>query len=1080
MHFAESDTVLQTSPAFQSSAVRDEEKGADAAPAGRPDASEIFAFAAPTVAADAPVAAQAMAEGPAASVTPLEDVLANLNDDYASVTAMIPNRFDFSEGEVGIGISDGGADMYDGGNYLWTDIGGFILYANNVVQAHPFFGPSGRYFTRKYPGLFVLVADMEGVDYFQITGNLGADGVGNVDGAILSADFAGGRYYGFVKRVYNAPNPSVNHLIIVEQSPTVNQEFATSTNDDYHRVFNLTGQERIYYLLYAGLGGYYIDNNTTLAIMETFLTSIGLGPDWVDVEPLSGTTPPGQSADIAVTFDAGGLQGGPYDANIVVSSNDPLSPEVAVPAHLHVTGVPDIAVSDSLLDFGRVIMGAPETLPLVVSNLGNDDLIVSDISHGNPDVTAVPSSFTLAPMGEQTVQVTFDPSVPGAFSGPLTITSNDPDESTVSVTVMGEGLLAPEIAVSPDSLIEALLSNDISAQTLTISNPGGSDLTFSISTLVTADSTAAVSQTVALGRGQLSLSDSTQSGASVGWLSLAPLSGTVPPDSSQDVIVTFDATGLYGGVYTADVNVATNVPSTPNVIVPVELTVTGVPTIALSDSVLSFGDVFVGYAQTMNLTVSNVGTEVLSVSDITSDLSEVSAVPASFGVAPGGSQVVAVSVTPSTAGPLAGTLTIQSDDPVRSSVTVALSANALDPPVISVSVDSVIVSVPPGASVRDTITMSNTGGSDLTWNASLAVTGDPMALGLPDVLFHGDHAGGAMLWSTIIGDITARGATVVESSDPITTSLLSGYDIVWFGDRLVPFTSSELVAIDQWVGAGGSVLIEADTDTSVPVYTELLNILGISIMFYDLSGVNTLHLPGPGAILFVYQPTAAPLFADVNNMRIGAYGISGSGHAAVLSDQLMMDTSIHLEDNRLFANRLFNWLAGGVNWLGIEPSGGTLAAGASLELEITLDGSFLAPGQYVQNIDILSNDPASPTLTIPVVFNVDSTLIVSTGSGPDPSRKPLRYVLHGNYPNPFNPTTMVRYDLPEAAAVRLEVFSVKGERVVVLVDKHQPAGSHHVLWDGRNSWGQPVATGVYFYRLRAGSFVQTRKMHLLK
>jgi hypothetical protein len=135
---------------------------------------------------------------------------------------------------------------------------------------------------------------------------------------------------------------------------------------------------------------------------------------------------------------------------------------------------------------------------------------------------------------------------------------------------------------------------------------------------------------------------------------------------------------------------------------------------------------------------------------------------------------------------------------------------------------------------------------------------------------------------------------------------------------------------------------------------------------------------------------------------------------------------------------------------------------------------------YSQDIDILSNDPASPTLTIPVVFSVDSTLMVSTGTAPAPINKPLRYALHHNYPNPFNPTTTIRYDLPEAVAVRLDVFNIKGERVVVLVDEHQPAGPHAALWDGRNSSGQPVATGVYFYRLKAGSFADTKKMQLLK
>jgi len=104
---------------------------------------------------------------------------------------------------------------------------------------------------------------------------------------------------------------------------------------------------------------------------------------------------------------------------------------------------------------------------------------------------------------------------------------------------------------------------------------------------------------------------------------------------------------------------------------------------------------------------------------------------------------------------------------------------------------------------------------------------------------------------------------------------------------------------------------------------------------------------------------------------------------------------------------------------------------------------------------------------------------VSTDAGSDDPRFD-RYVLHPNYPNPFNPTTTIRYELPDAADVRIEVFNAQGERVRVLVDRHQTAGQHTVSWDGRNSVGQTVATGVYFYRLRAGEFNRTRKMQLLK
>ena len=90
-------------------------------------------------------------------------------------------------------------------------------------------------------------------------------------------------------------------------------------------------------------------------------------------------------------------------------------------------------------------------------------------------------------------------------------------------------------------------------------------------------------------------------------------------------------------------------------------------------------------------------------------------------------------------------------------------------------------------------------------------------------------------------------------------------------------------------------------------------------------------------------------------------------------------------------------------------------------------------------------------------------------------------VLHNNVPNPFNPTTVIAFELPDAATVSLDIYDVSGRRVQTLVgSRSYPAGTHQALWDGRNTVGQSVASGVYLYRLRAGRFVQTKRMVLMK
>jgi len=93
----------------------------------------------------------------------------------------------------------------------------------------------------------------------------------------------------------------------------------------------------------------------------------------------------------------------------------------------------------------------------------------------------------------------------------------------------------------------------------------------------------------------------------------------------------------------------------------------------------------------------------------------------------------------------------------------------------------------------------------------------------------------------------------------------------------------------------------------------------------------------------------------------------------------------------------------------------------------------------------------------------------------DVSTTPLSFQLEQNYPNPFNPVTTISYLLPSRSEVRLIIYNLLGEEVARLVDSIQPAGLQQITWDASG-----VSSGIYFYRIQAGDFVQTKKMVLLK
>ncbi len=108
----------------------------------------------------------------------------------------------------------------------------------------------------------------------------------------------------------------------------------------------------------------------------------------------------------------------------------------------------------------------------------------------------------------------------------------------------------------------------------------------------------------------------------------------------------------------------------------------------------------------------------------------------------------------------------------------------------------------------------------------------------------------------------------------------------------------------------------------------------------------------------------------------------------------------------------------------------------------------------------------------------DSTIV----SVPETSAPilPSEFTLRQNYPNPFNPTTNIEFYIPRRSHVSIIIYNLLGQQVKQLLNDEKPAGHHMTSWDGADSHGCHVSTGIYFYRLRAGDYTETRKMLLLR
>ncbi|MBN2009827.1 cellulase family glycosylhydrolase [candidate division KSB1 bacterium] len=133
--------------------------------------------------------------------------------------------------------------------------------------------------------------------------------------------------------------------------------------------------------------------------------------------------------------------------------------------------------------------------------------------------------------------------------------------------------------------------------------------------------------------------------------------------------------------------------------------------------------------------------------------------------------------------------------------------------------------------------------------------------------------------------------------------------------------------------------------------------------------------------------------------------------------------------------------------------------------------------------------PVSDQCVLRIVDNTDENIyidsptefVISNTTAVDQTNaSPLTFELYSAYPNPFNPSTIISYQLPVSSDVHLSVYNLNGQLVQTLVTGQQEAGLHQVEWNGMDDWGQTISSGVYLYRLQAGNRVSTSKMLLMK
>lgn len=201
-------------------------------------------------------------------------------------------------------------------------------------------------------------------------------------------------------------------------------------------------------------------------------------------------------------------------------------------------------------------------------------------------------------------------------------------------------------------------------------------------------------------------------------------------------------------------------------------------------------------------------------------------------------------------------------------------------------------------------------------------------------------------------------------------------------------------------------------------------------------------------------------------------GIAFGVYITDILDEDLNGATLIFNDEGIYdpSTRTITWLIGQVN----PHQGGSVSFSVNFRADAP-------PGTDVINYATIYF-PSVPEITrtngllsiYPDLTSIDEDGIADAGS------VPTRYALEQNHPNPFNPYTTLKYQIPQECHMTLKIYNTLGREVKTLIEKQQSPGYYAVQWDGRKEVGTEVSSGIYFYRIQAGTYVQTKRMLLLK
>lgn len=574
---------------------------------------------------------------------------------------------------------------------------------------------------------------------------------------------------------------------------------------------------------------------------------------------------------------------------------------------------------------------------------------------------------------------------------------------------------------------------------------------------------------------------------------ISDVESVIPKSESDIVEYRVDGTNLFTNSYYAEITVNSNDPVNSVSTIGIDVHVNGLPGISLPTETVEFKETIVNSTSYERIKIHNSGSDELIISnfEFENNLLQLADTLQKYSIYPRHSMILDVFFNPTDSiGLYSDQLNFKSNINGSSTHGISLEALVLNGSMLSFEKKVIELDLIQNDTASFEIPIANIGDLKLELEAysynAISPAIQPSAEGKELLIIQDIPSWEAEIANLITGWFPDLSVTSIRS-ELLKEEELDIYDAVIFtGAQPFAYYSrldSNSVKLDEYVLKGGTIFYSLADANDVTLFESIRGKYELSekAFIYDslqLQMDSTVVSNLTSLMFFENLPTRTDtlLVSDLGNPILLQVSF---GEGQVLASGLVLEyylTGNGYDDDVVnFYQKIINYVATldiSPDWLELPKSNFQLQKNETSSVVGLINAQGLEVGSYGAQLSASTNMPFNNS--DPVLAEI--TLNVKAGTSIDEGLElPLEFSLNQNYPNPFNPSTKINYSIPEEIKVELFVSNILGQRVMTVVNRKSIPGTYNVTFDATN-----LSSGVYFYTIKAGDYIETKKMLLIK